>query len=379
VQKYSAMKNFPSRICYAAAILAVAGCIAVIQQNVQEQTLEDSHHTADGFKNRYIDYPDISRFFRWQLERTLAGLPRPPDQPVVGVAPKIDFLLSNRSEITVTWVGHATLLLQLDGLNILTDPHWGNRASPFSFIGPKRHQPPGIPFEKLPHIDAVLISHNHYDHLDLETVARLMGQLGGPAKFFVPLGVDRWLEKNVPGIVAAGSDQNVWGLDWGDEFKLPGRSNDVVLKFLAVQHWSGRSLFDRYDTLWGSWAVLSPSFRFWFSGDLGYSKDTLDIGEALGRIDLAAIAIGAYEPRWFMSDFHVNPAEAIQVMKNVRAHQAIGIHWGTFENLSDEQLDQPPKDLTQAIQNEGLSADAFQLLKHGETRVWKTTLEASTQ
>src|SRR5471032_899227 len=117
------MKNFPSRICYAAAILAVAGCISLIQQNVQEQKLEDSHHTADGFKNRYIDYPDISRFFKWQLERALAGLPRPPEQPVVGVAPKIDFLLSNRSEITVTWVGHATLLLQLDGLNILTDPH----------------------------------------------------------------------------------------------------------------------------------------------------------------------------------------------------------------------------------------------------------------
>jgi L-ascorbate metabolism protein UlaG (beta-lactamase superfamily) len=373
------MKNLASRICYAAAILAVAGCISLIQQNTQEQELGKSHHTADGFKNRYIEYPGMSRFFRWQFERTLAGLPRPPDQPVLGVDPRIDFLLSNQSEITVTWVGHSTLLLQLDGLNILTDPHWGSRASPISFIGPKRHQPPGIPFEKLPHIDAVLISHNHYDHLDLETVVRLTGQIGGPPKFFVPLGVDRWLEKNVTGIFAAGSNQNVWGLDWGEEFNLSGRSNEVVLKFLAVQHWSGRSLSDRFATLWGSWAVLSPSFRFWFSGDLGYSKDTLDIGEALGHIDLAAIAIGAYEPRWFMSDFHVNPAEAIQVMKNVRAHQAIGIHWGTFENLSDEKLDQPPKDLIQARQSEGLSADTFQVLKHGETRVWRTNLEASTQ
>jgi L-ascorbate metabolism protein UlaG (beta-lactamase superfamily) len=368
-------KNTLRSLC-ALTILSVVGCTAPAGDADQDT----SHRAAEGYKNRYLDDdPGLGRLLRWQIERTFAGLPKPPDHPVVGVPPRVDFLQSNRTETTVTWVGHSTLLLQLDGINILTDPHWGNRASPVSFAGPKRAQPPGIPFEQLPHIDAVVISHNHYDHLDAGTVKRLAAQAGGAPKFFVPLGVDRWLEKNIAGLVAEGPNRNVWGLDWGDQFTLAGRRDEIVLKFLAVQHWSGRSLGDRYETLWGSWAILSSSFRFWFSGDLGYSKDTLDIGEALGHVDLAAIAIGAYEPQWFMHNFHVSPAEAIQVMKNVRARQAIAIHWGTFEDLSDEKLDQPPRDLQQALQDDDLPADTFQVLKHGETRVWRSTLQPATQ
>jgi L-ascorbate metabolism protein UlaG (beta-lactamase superfamily) len=126
---------------------------------------------------------------------------------------------------------------------------------------------------------------------------------------------------------------------------IRGKTDAMELHFLAVQHWSARSLGDRYETLWGSWAVIHPTFRFWFSGDLGYSPDTRDIGERMGGFDLAAIAIGAYEPRWFMKDSHLNPQEALQVMQDVNAKAAVGIHWGTFEGISDEPLDQAPKDL----------------------------------
>ncbi len=150
---------------------------------------------------------------------------------------------------------------------------------------------------------------------------------------------------------------------------MQGRTQPLDFHFLAVQHWSARALGDRHQTLWGSWAVLHPTFRFWFSGDLGYSPDTLDIGRRIGPIDLAAIAIGAYEPRWFMKESHLNPEEALRVMGDVQARAALGIHWGTFEGLSDESLDQPPRDLALAKQRQqgtGPAADFF-VLRHGQT------------
>jgi L-ascorbate metabolism protein UlaG (beta-lactamase superfamily) len=265
-------------------------------------------------------------------------------------------------------VGHATVLLQLDGLNILTDPHWSQRASPFSFIGPKRHQPPGVAFDDLPPIHAVLISHNHFDHLDEDTLKRLTARHSNTVRFYVPLGVQHWMQANIPGAVVAGPGQNVFALDWDDTLQLPGQSAPVELQFLAVQHWSARTPWDRYKTLWGSWAVLHPQFRFWFSGDLALSPDTADIGQKLGTLDLAAIAIGAYEPRWFMKDAHVNPAEAIQVMQDVHAKSALGIHWGTFEGLTDESLDQPPQDLARELATYPAPQPDFFVLRHGQTK-----------
>ncbi|MBI3789628.1 MAG: MBL fold metallo-hydrolase, partial [Gemmatimonadetes bacterium] len=143
----------------------------------------------------------------------------------------------------------------------------------------------------------------------------------------------------------------------------------VAFHFHAVQHWSNRTIFARNDTAWGSWAVLHRDFRFWFSGDLGYSDDPAKIGARHESFDLAAIAIGAYEPRWFMGPQHVNPAEAVQVLRDVRAREALGIHWGTFA-LTDEPLDQPPRDLAQAVADAGLPPDQFTTWRHGETRVY---------
>ena len=327
-----------------------------------------AHHRPDGFVNRYAARSEKPGLLRWMWERWRDDLPRPAAQPILGVSADIPLIQSSTDAVRITWVGHSTLLLQVDGLNLLTDPHWGQRASPVSFAGPKRHQAPGLALSELPPIHAVLLSHNHWDHLDQPTLQHLMRHHPG-IRFYVPLGVQHWLQAQIEGVRLTGPQRNVWALDWDQSVQLNGRSAPLTLEFLAVQHWSARTPWDRYETLWGSWAVLHPSFRFWFSGDLAYSPDTLDIGKRLGHLDLAAIAIGAYEPRWFMAEAHVNPQEAVQVMKDVRARSALGIHWGTFDGISDEPLDQPPRDLQTALQQQPSPLD-FRVLRHGQTWVW---------
>jgi L-ascorbate metabolism protein UlaG (beta-lactamase superfamily) len=209
-------------------------------------------------------------------------------------------------------------------------------------------------------VDVVLLSHAHYDHLDLPSVRALARQPGGSPTFLVPLGLDSWFARHVRGA-------RVRACAWDDVVSWPGRTTTLELHFLAVQHWSNRTPWDRNRTLWGSWAIVDPGFRFWFSGDLGYSRDTQEIGARFGRFDLAAIAIGAYEPRWFMRDQHLNPDEAVRVMGEVGAERAIGIHWGTFA-LTDESLDEPPRALAAAVAAHGLASDRFDVMRHGETR-----------
>jgi len=359
-------------LCVAITALAfalLAACVSRMPNSNIDYDASKAHHRPDGFVNRYIERSDKPGLWRWQWERLRDGLPKPPAAPILGVKPDHGLINSVSTQPRVTWVGHSTLLVQIDGLNLLTDPHWGQRASPFSFAGPKRHQEPGIPFDKLPSIDGVLISHNHWDHLDQATVQALMDGHRG-IRFFVPLGVQHWFKKEVKGSVLEGPARNVIALDWDQHVSLEGKTKALELHFLAVQHWSARSIGDRYETLWGSWALMHPDFRFWFSGDLAYSPDTKDIGDRMGGFDLAAIAIGAYEPRWFMKDSHLNPLEALQAMKDVKAKAAIGIHWGTFDGMSDEPLDQAPKDLEIAKKESPLSLNFF-VLKHGESWLGK--------
>jgi L-ascorbate metabolism protein UlaG (beta-lactamase superfamily) len=325
------------------------------------------HHRQDGFANRYGGRLKKLNVIKWQWERFYHQRPQPPSHPIKGIDPNLPLIYGDGNNVQVTWIGHATVLFQIDGVNILTDPHWGKRASPFSFIGPKRHQAPGIALDFLPPIHVVLISHNHWDHLDKATVQHLMNH-HPKVQFFVPLGVQYWFLKNIKGSRIGGKNPNVIALDWDDHHLFKGKNHSIELHFLSVQHWSARHLWDRYETLWGSWAMIHPHFKCWFSGDLGYSADTVDIGKKMKGFDLAAIAIGAYEPRWFMKNSHINPKEAIQVMKDVKAKAALAIHWGTFENLSDEPLDAPPIDLKKALDLEPTSLD-FRVLKHGQTWV----------
>jgi len=315
-----------------------------------------THHTAEGFRN---NYPSAARgsFWKWQRERWAKGLPKIPEggYRFELLRPDGAWLRQNRSEPTLTWVGHATFLLQLDGLNILTDAHFSERASPVQFAGPWRMVAPALRLTELPHIDAVVISHNHYDHLVRLTVKGLAAQSGGSPHFFVPLGLKAWFAGVGIGAVTE--------LDWWDAVEHRG----LRFTLTPVQHWSSRTPWDRDKTLWGGWVVEHPQLRFFFAGDTGYSRDFKDIGARLGYIDLAALPIGAYDPRWFMQIMHVNPEEAVQIHQDLRARHSVAMHWGTFI-LTDEPLDEPPHRLAATRQAAGVAPEAFFVMKHGETR-----------
>ena len=352
--------------------VALTGCL--LMAAAPDMLHAGAERDADGrYMNRYADLSKSQNFLRWQWTRLTEDLPKAAKILTPEMAVDIHRLHHPQGDAQVTWIGHSSVLYQIDGKNFLFDPVYATYASPVPPFGPKRAQAPGIPFAQLPHIDAVFISHNHYDHLDLETVRQLAQQAGGSPLFYVPLGVDTWFADNVPGTRISGNQRNVIAMDWDETQTFAGASQPITVRFLAVQHWSARTPFDRNETLWGSWAVEHPKFRFWFAGDLAYSSDVDDIARQHGGFDLAAIPIGVYEPRWFMQRAHVDPVEAVQVFQTIRAKQAFGIHWGTFVGLSDESLDQPPIALDRARQAAGVSADRFTLLRIGETRSYSAT------
>jgi L-ascorbate metabolism protein UlaG (beta-lactamase superfamily) len=303
------------------------------------------------FRNNY-PHPKKGSFWRWKWQQWRDGLPARPAEGYRFDTAKAD-LSTNPS---VTWIGHATVLLRIGGINVLTDPQFSERASPLSFAGPRRVVPAVPALRELPHIDAVVVSHNHYDHLDLDSVAKLAAQAGGSPRFFVPLGLKDWFVRS--GI------RDVVELDWWQSVQFKG----IEIHFVPVQHWSRRTLGDTNQTLWGGWVLRHPELSFFFAGDTGYSKDFADIRARFGGFDLAAIPIGAYAPRWFMKIMHLDPAEAVQVHKDVNARQSLAIHWGTFDGLTDESLYEPPERLAQEREKAGLRPDEFLVLKHGETR-----------
>jgi N-acyl-phosphatidylethanolamine-hydrolysing phospholipase D len=330
-----------------------------------------SHHTAAGFRNNYIDSvtKSLGEVLRWQWQRIRDHLPPKPSLPIPEAAADLDFIRRNAAagsamSPAVTWIGHATMLVQASGLNVLTDPVFSARVSPVQFAGPSRAQPPGIELRDLPRIDVVVISHNHYDHLDRPSVKALANQAGGPPLFLVPLGLKSWL-------AGLGIDRAV-ELDWWDAHVHA----DVEFQLTPAQHWSGRSLSDRNKTLWGGWAVLGADFHWFFTGDTGYSKDFEDTRRRLaarhapergGGFDIALVAVGACLPRWFMRDQHVDLAEAVQIHLDLGAKRSVGVHWGTFA-LADDPLDQPLHDLAGACRDKGVAEESFFLLPIGGTR-----------
>lgn len=261
--------------------------------------------------------------------------------------------------IRVTWMGHATTLVQFDGLSVLTDPMMSDRASPTSMFGPKRFRRFPGSVHDFPQLDAVVISHNHYDHLDYDSVVLLNARFGDDLHWFVPVGLASWMRGS--------GCRSVTELSWWEVGSL-SHNSDTSFVFTPAQHWSKRSLSDDNKSLWGSWCILGPQHRFFFAGDTGYCTAFKEIGEQYGPFDLAAIPIGAYEPRSFMGPQHVDPGEAVQIHQDVRAKRSIGIHWGTFA-LAHEYYLEPPEKLAKEAEKAGLNKDDFFVLKHGESSV----------
>lgn len=334
-----------------------------------------SHHRPRGFQNNYLEFQprSLGELLRWRREAARAGLPRPPLAPTPQVAPELAWLHANARagagmQPAVTWIGHATVMAQLGGLTLLTDPMFSLRASPVPFAGPRRHAAPGIALAELPHADLVLVSHNHYDHLDAASVTALDRQRGGPPLFVVPLGLKRWLE--------AHHIHNAVELDWWECHRLRTRKGEVEVTLVPAQHWSSRGPGDAMATLWGGFSVLAPDCHLMFAGDTGYSRDFSDIRrhferrqttEQGGGFDLAVLPIGAYEPRWFMREQHVNVEEALQIHRDLGAKRSLGVHWGTFQ-LTDESLDEPPRRLAELRAKLEMPEDAFFVMAIGETR-----------
>ena len=315
------------------------------------------HHVEGGFRNTNPEFSRPSTWTRWSFitRRLLAGFIAPRSYSAPRVVNDGAALRSGVVNPSITWIGHATLLLQLDGLTILTDPHWSERASPVSWGGPRRLSPPGMAFENLPRIDAVVLSHDHYDHLDLATVKRL-SETHNPI-FFVPLGMKAWLAEN--GVT------RVKESDWWQEREHRG----VRFVCLPAQHFSQRSLLDANTRLWASWAILGRDRRFYFSGDTGYFTGFKEMGQRLGPFDLAAIAIGAYLPPEIMKPVHTAPEEAVDAFIDLNARVLLGMHWGTFD-LAEEPLDEPPARMLAETRRRGIPEERAWILKIGETRRW---------
>ena len=342
---------FGPRCCRFAFTFAAAAGANVFAQGMA------AHHGSAGFRNNY-PHEEHQSFWLWKWEQLRNGAPQPPPGGWNTPSMRADAaaLRANRTEPTVTWIGHASFLVQLAGRNLLVDPQFSERASPVPFAGPRRIVPLPIGIAELPRIDVVLISHNHYDHLDLASVRALAARPEGSPLFLVPLGLRRWFEER--GIA------RVEELDWWQSREEGG----VRFTFVPVQHWSKRTLWDTNRSLWGGWAMAGGGLNVIHTGDLGYSRDSVDVGERLGPFDLALVPIGAYAPRWFMKIHHVDVPEAIQVRADLRAARAIGMHWGTFEHLTDEPMDEPPAWLARERERLKMTREAFDVMKVGETR-----------
>jgi len=314
------------------------------------------HHGENGFINTDPAFAEagFSEMAPWILKKLPAAFAE-SEKAEIPREVNDGTLINSGKPYTATWIGHSTVLVQMEGKTFLTDPVWSSRVGPFRWAGSPRISEPGMPIEKLPPIDFILISHNHYDHLDEASIEELVDR-NPNVKFFVPLRVRDWFEER--GI------RSVEELDWWEGATFEG----LKIVCTPAQHFSGRWLGDRNQTLWCSWSVLGTK-RFYFAGDSGYCSHFQNIGKKFGPFDLTLIPIGAYEPRKLMRPVHMDPEEALMTYKDVRGKKLLGIHWGTFV-LTDEPADDPPKRMYEAAAKLQLSKEDLWALKLGESREW---------
>jgi L-ascorbate metabolism protein UlaG (beta-lactamase superfamily) len=315
------------------------------------------------YKGSVTDHFDGIRFFnpgepetdrtlgevmRWR--RNIPNNPWPVSVPVTPVVPD-----PRVTGLRVTMVGHATLLIQVAGLNILTDPVWSDRASPLTFAGPRRVTAPGISIDDLPPIDAILLSHNHYDHLDVATLRQLHAR--HDPLIITPLGNDRTVHRHIP-------DARISVGDWGESITI---ASGVEAHIVPALHWSSRGLRDRRMALWGGFMLRAGRKLVYFAGDTGYGTGNIfrKLRARFGPVDLALLPIGAYDPRWFMAAQHTDPEEAIQIMLDLDARAALGIHWGSFK-LTDEPRDDPALRLAAGLEARSIAPVRFTAMRPAE-------------
>lgn len=320
-----------------------------------------AHHQGETFRNPDPGFESrgFKDFLRWQRERRNGKAPHKPERyDLHAIDNDGKYLRDNSKDFTVTWIGHSTTLIQIDGCNILTDPVFSRRCSPVSWAGPKRRVPPSPQLDHLPSIDFVLLSHDHYDHLDKPTIKKLRNQ----PFYIAPLRVGKILQSF--GI----EPKRIIECDWWQSVEMEG----LQFHCTPAQHFSGRGVHNRNGTLWCSWAVIGKQQRWYFGGDSGYFPGFKEIGEKFERFDLALLPIGAYLPRWFMSPVHMEPAQSLQAFLEVRAEKMLAIHWGTFD-LADEPLDEPPRLLRAAAESSNVDPARIWIFQPGETRLAKQT------
>lgn len=294
----------------------------------------------------------FAEMVKWMWTMDPAEWPEWIENPTRPAPPK----QVGKGSIRITHINHATMLIQTDDVNILTDPIWSERSSPVSWTGPKRVRAPGVSLADLPPIDVILISHDHYDHLDLATLEQLTSS--HEPIILAGLGVGKLLESE--GI------RNLTEMDWWQDYdRLP---NNLRIVFVPARHNSGRGLLDKNKTLWGGFVIESSSGRIYFSGDGAYGNFLTDIKREFGQFRVALLAIGHYEPRWMMKTHHMNPDDAVKLHRLLNVEQSVGMHFGTFGGHNDEAVDAHKKDLSAALQKYDVPKSQFWLLDFGEGR-----------
>lgn len=320
------------------------------------------HHPDGGFRAPWLQdgLPTFRDFLRWRWERLTTALPPDPSPgEVPRETPDPARPGASNGELRVTWLGHATFLVQMDGVNLLTDPVLSHRASPISWLGPSRLSPAPLQVSELPEIHAAVLSHDHYDHLDLPTVKRLRDRFGDTLNWITPLGYQGWFE-------AVGVDR-VTELDWWETADVRAAGRKVSVRSLPAQHWTRRR-FGVNRRLWASYAFRTAGERaVYFGGDSGYFPGYREIAREEGMFDAVLLPIGAYEPRWFMKTAHMNPEDAVQAYLDLGGEGAfVGMHWGTFR-LTDEDPLEPPVRARSAWARAGLPPDRLHLPGIGGT------------
>lgn len=300
--------------------------------------------------NRWI--PNVNTRGLWHVLKWMLTREQAPWQPIDNQPRKVTYQRVPLDQLWLTFINHSTVLIQLEGLNILTDPIWSDRCSPFKWMGPKRMSNPGIELADLPPIDLVLLSHNHYDHMDLPTLRYLQKEYH--PYFYVAGGNKKYLEKK--GL------SPVQEFSWWESLSL---DSGLTMTFVPTQHFSARGLFDRNATLWGGFYLKGRQYKVYFAGDTGYCPVFKEVKRYLGSPTVSLLPIGAYKPRWFMQPMHMCPYEAVQAHLDLESSQSMGIHFGTFP-LADEGGEEPLRDLEKALKNSNLSPSQFWTLELGE-------------